>query len=157
MHLMNSASMTQTLHTRPKVFRPPAALFAEPVASDDMPRSPLSLVFPLGAGALLIAIFLIAISHQSPAPKALTAQNAGPDMTLAEPRIILSPPVAEAVTASLPVEKQGKIIALQGQSGAIIGQMAKIPSENEQITEIRPVSEVDKNAGRELLSIVSKY
>src|SRR5581483_9918244 len=68
---------------------------------------------------------------------------------------ILQPPVADA-QAALPAEKPPTIL-LRGQSEAIIGQMAKIPAENEPVIETKAVSEVDNSAGRELLSIISKY
>ena len=48
-------------------------------------------------------------------------------------------------------------IIIEGKSEAIVGQMAKIPSENGNIADIKTVSEVDNRAGRELLSIISKY
>ncbi|MBY0406780.1 MAG: hypothetical protein K2Q01_03750, partial [Rickettsiales bacterium] len=63
------------------------------------------------------------------------------------------PPAAPGITDA----SQGQTIVLQGQNEAIIGQMARIPMENEQITEIKPASDVDNGAGRELLSIINKY
>jgi len=51
----------------------------------------------------------------------------------------------------------GKTIVLKGVNESIIGQMARIPLENEQITEIKSVSDIDNSAGRELLSIINKY
>ena len=72
-------------------------------------------------------------------------------------------PLAAVTPASTPVQDQltddsrGKTIILQGKNEAIIGQMARIPLENEPITEIKSASEVDNSAGRELLSIINKY
>jgi len=71
-----------------------------------------------------------------------------------QPESILQP-LSDAQAAALP--ERPATIMLRGSSETIIGQMAKIPAENEQITEIKAVSEVDNNAGRELLSIISKY
>ena len=50
-----------------------------------------------------------------------------------------------------------KVIALHDDSEHIVGQMAKIPADNEQIVEIKSVNDIDNRAGRELLSIISKY
>lgn len=50
-----------------------------------------------------------------------------------------------------------KIIVLEDNGGSIVGQMAKIPLENEQITEIKPLQDIDNGVGRELLSIINKY
>lgn len=61
------------------------------------------------------------------------------------------------VSNQLTDESQGKTIILQGKNESIIGQMARIPLESEQITEIKSVSEVDNSTGRELLSIINKY
>lgn len=67
--------------------------------------------------------------------------------------------IGEAQAApALPLHpKSGSTIRLKDHSGAIIGQMAKIPLENEQITEIKAINDIDNDAGRELLSIISKY
>jgi hypothetical protein len=65
-------------------------------------------------------------------------------------------PVSNAMAA--PIEKQsGDTIVITGNTGTIVGQMAKIPAQNEQITEIKPVTEVDNRSGRDLLSIINKY
>ena len=64
---------------------------------------------------------------------------------------------AQAAGHGALVDKSNKIISLHGDSEYIIGQMAKIPAENEQITEIKAVNDIDNHAGRELLSIISKY
>lgn len=63
------------------------------------------------------------------------------------------------VTANLvtPAPAGGGTIVIKDDKQAIVGQMAKIPSQNQQITEIKSVSNVDNNIGRELLSIVGKY
>lgn len=64
---------------------------------------------------------------------------------------------AQAAPATPLKDKSGSTILLKDHSGAIIGQMAKIPLENEQITEIKAINDIDNGAGRELLSIISKY
>lgn len=77
-----------------------------------------------------------------------------PPVAVVQP--VMSQPVAP-VLAQITDDSRGKTIILQGQNEAIIGQMARIPLENEQITEIKSASEVDNSAGRELLSIINKY
>lgn len=56
---------------------------------------------------------------------------------------------------------QDAIIALHNHKDYIVGQMAKIPVDSDQITEVKPDIEpdnkVDKSMGRELLSIVNKF
>ena len=61
--------------------------------------------------------------------------------------------------AAIPViaHKGSGIISLHNDSDHIVGQMAKIPVESEQITEVLPTNNIDNHAGRELLSILSKY
>lgn len=63
---------------------------------------------------------------------------------------------AQAAPA-LPLNDKGSTIMLRDHSSSIIGQMAKIPLENEHITEIKAINDIDNGAGRELLSIISKY
>lgn len=64
--------------------------------------------------------------------------------------------ISEAHASGLP-EDPNKTIVLKGDNQVIVGRMAKIPAQSEQITEIKNISNVDNDAGRELLSIISKY
>ena len=59
---------------------------------------------------------------------------------------------AGSVIAAKPIRLED-----QAGGGVIIGQFAKIPPHNEDITEVRHVYPVDKQAARELLSIIAKY
>ncbi|MDE3016101.1 MAG: hypothetical protein KGI29_04175 [Pseudomonadota bacterium] len=68
----------------------------------------------------------------------------------------LPPVIVDARASVVPPEKSPATMVFTGQSGTIIGQFVRMPADNEQITEIRPVSDVDKTAGRELLSIISR-
>jgi hypothetical protein len=76
---------------------------------------------------------------------------------------ILYPPIGDAQAATGIAglasfsEKEEKTILLKGQTESIVGQMAKIPVQNEQITEIKAITDIDNSAGHELLSIISKY
>lgn len=67
------------------------------------------------------------------------------------------PSVSEAAASTLSPEKDNKTIVIQSNNDTIVGQMAHIPAQNEQITEVKTASDIDNNAGRELLSIISKY
>ena len=62
-----------------------------------------------------------------------------------------------SVDGTIHAAKRNKIITIHNDSEYIVGQMAKIPAENEQITEIKPINDIDSHAGKELLSIISKY
>ena len=67
----------------------------------------------------------------------------------------LSHTIGDAQAAS--AGKANKVITLHNNSDTIVGQMAKIPSQNESITEVKPANEVDKQGSRDLFSIVNKY
>ncbi len=54
-------------------------------------------------------------------------------------------------------KKPEKSIVISDTDGAIVGQMAKIPAQNEQVTDIKTMTEVDNRAGRDLLSVINKY
>lgn len=132
---------------RPKVFKlPPAAppvplsrSFAARVV-DSHPLVLASLLLAIGVSLLLSKKPLLVITHE-PSPMAIEASAAAP----------------AAKATSLQAANQGNNVALHDDSGAIVGQLAKIPAETEQITEIKSVSDIDNGAGRELLSIISKY
>lgn len=66
-------------------------------------------------------------------------------------------PISLSESSLRPTRKVAKTIVLEGNNGTIVGQMARIPLENEQITEIKPLQDIDNVAGRELLSIINKY
>jgi hypothetical protein len=75
----------------------------------------------------------------------------------------LEPSAGDAM-ASLPTMRaisggndSSQTILIEGKTEAIVGQLARIPSENSSISDIKTVSEVDNRTGRELLSIISKY
>jgi len=76
---------------------------------------------------------------------------------------ILSVSVGDAQAAPTPVPvytapaNSGDTIMLKDRSSMIVGQMARIPLNNDQITEVKPINTVDNGGGRELLSIVGKY
>lgn len=75
-------------------------------------------------------------------------------LAMNNPHVVPAAPVVQAPSAQV---NGSKTIVLQDKNDSIIGQMARIPLENEQITEIKSASDVDNSAGRELLSIINKY
>jgi hypothetical protein len=162
--------------SRPKVHRFPGA---GPARKPKKQRLPGFLFF--WGAVLLAALAMLSLSvPQEPVVKAATML---PAVAVVSNRILpvgssLPAPVheevsssgssvlpaisdAQASTAPLPVytvpEKSGSTIVLKDKSGVIVGQMARIPLENEQITEIKAINDVDNGGNRELLSIVGKY
>lgn len=158
------------ISTRPKIHRLPAAAprKLEPI----LPKK-LFTALPYIVGGAVVLGLLAAIPPQhreqdlhvskaatvpkiSVTPEADTASAEKP----AEAKMAMvdakSAPV-QAVQPAAKDETNGKTIVLQDKNDKIIGQMARIPAESEPITEIKSASEVDNNAGRELLSIINKY
>ncbi len=140
-----SASATVTTPSRPKVFRPPAP----PPQKIATPSGNAKVVWLLcGLVLLALAVASVVVQKRADRPGSATAGKSPPADS------DLSPIVSDAAASS---ENSGKTIVLQGPSGTIIGQLARIPGQTEQITEIKAVSDIDNDAGRELLSIISKY
>jgi hypothetical protein len=145
---MNLNAASSVISPRPKVHRLPGHLL-RPAKKP----SAAGLIF-LKSGTMLAVIFMVFIGLSQIIPQ-LSATQGSVAQTL---QVSASIPVAEVMVATLRPEKsKDGTIVIVGQSGSIIGRLAKIPAQNEQITEIKPVSEVDNKAGRELLSIINKY
>ncbi len=101
---------------------------------------------------LLNGFVSLALYHISALPRFGGHQENRVNAQAASP----APAVQEAmVTQEVP--EKSPLIVITGDAGTIVGQMARIPAENEQVTEIKSPSEVDKETGRELLSIIGKY
>lgn len=66
-------------------------------------------------------------------------------------------PITSTLTNPAPAEKSSSTIVIKDENSSIIGQMAKIPVQNQPITEVNTVSNVDKGGKQELLSIINKY
>jgi len=96
-------------------------------------------------------------------PAVSVVSNRLPPAAHEEGDTVLSASIADAQAAPTPppaytkVEKPGTTITLKDKSGSIVGQMARIPVENEQITEVKAINTVDNGSGHELLSILNKY
>lgn len=132
---MSSEAVLAVPLSRPKIHRFPAASGRVPLAYPPAGRR-FFLLF-----ALALAAALIVRSVSGPMKDGETAAAHSPHAQAAAPQ--------KAVKST--------IVINGGDSGTIIGQMAKIPLESEHITEVKPASDVDKRAGRELFSIISKY
>lgn len=131
---MNSAVMSASV-SRPKVHRlpPPPSRFSKKRLAAWLLKGGTALFAIVAVGVLVSKVDVSVSPMNGPAA------------------------VSNAVAAPIPMEKQSDTIVLTDQSGTIVGQMAKIPTQHEQITEIKTLSQVDNRAGRDLLSIISKY
>ena len=149
--------------SRPKVHRlPPASLYVAPKK-----RRPVRLVVAgttllvLGVGSFLGSKQPAEIINGNTQHAAmLPAISVGPEATedlsiIRNATNALSHTIGDAQAAS--AGKANKVITLHNNSDTIVGQMAKIPSQNESITEVKPANEVDKQGSRDLFSIVNKY
>ncbi|NBO19710.1 MAG: hypothetical protein EBV03_10915 [Proteobacteria bacterium] len=168
-----SASFSQSMPAaRPKIHRLPALPPRKPVRK--IPKMISSSVPYLVLGALFTMLAMSSAPANKSKPEELE-QIAGEAHLL--PKISVnsqldSEPVAlmakNQPPADLPTtltdlqpavqdKKDGNTIVLRDHSTSIVGQMARIPLENEHITEVKPLQDVDNVAGRELLSILNKY
>ena len=154
--------------SRPKVHKLPEAGRAKNRKKNSFPG------FFLFFGVALIASMMVSVSmKKEPVVKAATLL---PPVAVVSNRIspapheetdtsgVLSASIGDAQAAptappvyTVATEGAGATITLKDQSNMIVGQMAKIPLENEQITEVKPINEVDNSGGHALLSIVGKY
>jgi hypothetical protein len=130
-----------TLPTRPKVHRLPA--IAKPSQKLTFPQGVMT-----SAVVLIIAGVGLTLSHKS-IDESIVKAPAIPAEMQATPRT--------QEPDATPSRSNSSTIVIKDKNEGIVGQMAKIPSPNVQITEIQAVSNVDKGSGRELLSIVNKY
>ncbi len=123
--------------SRPKIHRLPAAS-----------RRPAAVLPPAVIIALLLAtlVFGVSVNRAMFGPSSANAVAETPAY-MAETHAGLDAPAAEAADT----------IVIKGENQAIVGQLAKIPMQNQQITGITSVSNVDKGGNRDLLSIIGKY
>ena len=153
---MMSSAATLTLPTRPKIHRLPGVLAAEKKGPVRTPHAPKSMRIDftklyVGAAGLLVVVGMGVGLFAHPGevtdktPEALEALTVAPSGSSDESLLVAA------------VKAPSDTIIIKGERGGIVGQMARIPSPNVQITEVQGVSNVDKSSGRELLSIVNKY
>jgi hypothetical protein len=169
-----SAVLTSPLPlARPKIHRLPASC-----AARKQPKLPghLRACAPYAAGGAVVMALLAGIPPQPAGDKTSVNQTQAKrlpqiSVTPQAPKAAQIPPKAAQEPASFSMNDAPlpslsarvtdcpacKTIILQGGNDSIIGQMARIPLENEPITEIKSASDIDNHAGRELLSIINKY
>lgn len=129
---------------RPKVYMFPAA--PKPKRNK---RLPLFLLI----GTAGLAFFVVAGINET---SVISEKNDKTDTRESTVASLIPNPISDA-HASTAAGNNDKTIILQGDEGSIVGRMAKISLDNDQITEMKPASDIDKDAGRELLSILNKY
>ncbi len=128
----SQAIMTMPL-SRPKVHRPPV------FRGDARGKRPLAVFLATGLTVLLLASWMSNQRHDFTEMK-----------TQIEP--------AQRVESTQPqMVKQSDTIVIKEGNQAIIGQLARIPVQNKAAPEVQTVTSLDKEDGKELLSIVNKY
>ncbi len=141
--------------SRPKIHRLPASL------SSPEPRYSLRS-FRIARGVRMLGLLVVVSVALFIGSRLSGPSSIGGDATVTVAAARLSPASGDAM-ASIPdiqtlnPDGTSKTIHIEGKSEAIVGQLARIPSENSNLSDIKTVSEVDNRAGRELLSIISKY
>ena len=66
-------------------------------------------------------------------------------------------PMKPSLATPVVPDKEADTIVITDESQAIVGQLTKIPAQNQQITGIKSVSNLDKKDGKELLSIIKSH
>ena len=144
---MTSDAILSPALSRPKIHRRPSL----PPAPQKVP-----MPFNMGSGMVFLVglVLLAVVANLMFGSSSEETQVA--NVPVAEEAEVIAPREM-ALAGALEEKSPGNVIVIKGEDAAIVGQMAKIPTRNEQITEIKAVSNIDKNAGRELLSIINKY
>ena len=158
-----SSIASPTIVSRPKVHRPPfldvdASVKTSAVVRRD--RRPLGRSLRLAGILALVMISIVLFEKHS-----VNVADSGSVRIVTLPAILVGSQAAsdegsligDAQASVVSPNKSNGIISLRHNSEYIVGQLTKIPVENEQITEIKPANDIDNHAGRELLSIISKY
>lgn len=153
---MSNATVASAMLSRPKIHRPPAFVAQKTTPVDKSlffmrryaARRPVW--FSLGAlvalallAALLNSFISLALRHISSLPRFADSSATG---SIAVPDVF-------ALTENS--KKSAKIIVITRDEGSLIGQMTNLSTDTSQTAGVDTA--VDKAAGRELLSIVSKY
>ena len=144
---MNAPAAIAVSLSRPKIHRLPGKQAAFP-SYGHTPVLALGIILISFAGKVgflnILSSLLSGKSDVAEVVSSAQAATSSPDMVLGDATVVTP-------------KDNGKTIVIAGQSGAIVGQLAKIPVPEGQMAEITTRSEVDNNTGRELLSIVNKY
>jgi len=137
---MNPTQTASTQAPRPKINRLPAK------QRNTAQKRPVNLksAITTGSGVFALALALMLVHGLAALPIKTPATEGLPSIT---------------VSASSEVSvKSDKTIVLSSGNDVIIGQMSKIPPQPEQqIKDIKVVSDIDNRAGRDLLTIISQY
>ncbi len=140
---MTSPALALNTPIRPKIYRLPAARPQKKAAL--LPKHAFFGAFCLAATALVVMGTGSLLAH--------IASDEAENKVISDAAAAFPPP-GKPQTRTV---KQGQAIVITGNNGGIVGQMAKIPVQNEQIVEIKTVSGVDKRTGHDLLTIIGKY
>lgn len=143
--MSGSLTLSATV-SRPKIHRPPALLETRRFfpAEKLRPVFHRPVVLPF---AVVLTILFAVMAIQKQVAGLSGVSHAAP---------FLPPVIVDAKASVLPPEKSPTTLVFASQAGTIVGQFVKVPEDPEQVTEIRPISNIDKKAGRELLSIISR-
>ncbi len=137
--MMTGQAIMTLPHSRPKVHRPPIR-----VASGQQ-RPVLGLLLGVALGLWLLS--------------SLRAGGPDPVAEMTEMKTAIEPAqrVEQPQSQQAVVAKTADTIVIQGDNQAIIGQMARIPVYSKGSAEVQTVTNLDKEDGKELLSIVNRY
>ena len=137
---MNRAQTASTPAPRPKINRLPAK------QKNSAQKRPVNLksAITTGSGVFALALALMLVHGRAALPAKASSTEGLPGIS-----------VSASSEASV---KSDKTIILSSGNDVIIGQMSKIPPQPEQqVKDIKVVSDIDNRAGRDLLTIISQY
>lgn len=117
-----------------------------------LPVAPVRYSYNYGLWGFAVASILVLLSGGIIISQAIFKGLSSMDMAQEAPTSMAATP-AEAVKS----DASSDTIIIRDEKQAIVGQLARIPAQNQQITGIKSVSNVDNAASPELLSIVGKY
>jgi hypothetical protein len=155
---MKSGSMTAASTSKPKIHRFPPKPPRKSAQTPSVEKKPgKSGWFVLAAATVLLTTITFIVLIGSPGP-GRSRQDMRESIVTEPIKADVSPlAIQGAVASPLSPEEQEKTIVIQEGGDAIVGQMAKLPPTSQSPSEIETISKVDKQAGRELLSIINKY
>lgn len=144
---MYSEALVSAPLSRPKIHRLPVFL-AHERQKQHMQRNGIYVA------AVLVLLTLLAYATDRMARRSPEAQQQMTTGLAAYPPLDI---VEEDKSLILPTVKHRQTVVITDKNGGIIGQLARIPTQNQQMAEIKTISEIDNRAGRELLGIIGKY
>lgn len=145
---MYSEAMVSAPLSRPKIHRLPVTLLHDRRHAKNRRAAIVTTAAIVSLTLLAYMADRLARSGAEP----VAQEPAIPDIY--EPKAMTD---AAPAKAALAPAASGQSIVIRGEHGGIIGQLARIPTQNQQMTEIKTISEIDNRAGRELLGIIGRY